>query len=449
MIIFYAKKSHYFFSNLGLGINIFLPSKIIWLINFILIFIFILMVEQTNPRAQKNDGLGKNLFNLVWTDSIDESLDGNGLGPLYNASSCVSCHPKNSRVGPPRLIGEKALGMLVRISVKNNLNQEVPHPKYGTQINTFSVKDFPAEGVIYVTWEYKNGTYGDGESWQLRRPVLLFSELAYGPIDSSVLRSARVPPSLNTSGKIEKVNDSSIITGADPDDLDGDNISGRPNFVRSKITGSNQIGRFGWKAGKYNLKEQVATALIEDMGITNSIYPKQICPLIDINCKTKNNNRTSLELNDKGLLSLVKYISNIDKENSNIINNQASSIEKLGKSLFIRSSCDSCHVPHLKGKNGENVVLYSDLLLHDMGEGLADQRREFEATGREWRTAPLVGLSNLFSPNNKISLLHDGRARGFSEAILWHGGEAMDSRENFRLMEKKEREALLSYLESL
>ena len=430
--------------------NIFRLIQMIWFFNCALIFIVVFIYGHRDANTQESQELGKKLFNLVWTEFSNDSKLGEGLGPLYNASSCISCHPINSRGGPPRFEGEKALELLIRVSIKNDQKNEIPHPEYGSQISTFSLAGVPKDGSVYLSWEGIDGVYGDGKSWQLRRPVLLFSELAYGPIDRFVLRSARIPPHLDVSGKIEQIADISILSSADPYDMDEDNISGRPNLIEAKDSNTMKVGRFGWKAGQYSLKQQVAIALIEDMGITTTIHPNQICPPVEIKCFRKKNNQPIIELDDAGLSALVHYTSMIgEASKSNDTEIKDSSIIKLGESLFKKSRCDQCHTPYLRSKSGELVALYSDLLLHDMGEGLADHRSEAEASGKEWRTPPLVGLGKLNSPYGELHLLHDGRARGFAEAILWHDGEAIHSKEYFRLMSEEHRDALLKYLESL
>ena len=263
----------------------------------------------------------------------------------------------------------------------------------------------------------------------------------------------RVATSIIGIGLIETIPDKLILKWADPYDQDNDGISGRVNIVYDPVTEKKSIGKFGWKASKSSVKHQVISALYEDIGITSNIFPVNRCPKIQMSCLRQSKNIEA----DKSIIDALTFYTSViavparrDFRNINVVN---------GKKIFIKIGCANCHLTNiktgiqkneqLKFLNNQNIQPYTDLLLHDMGDGLAENTNEGLADRNEWRTAPLWGLGLIKNVNGKVRLLHDGRARSIEEAILWHEGEAKKSRENYLKLDKYKRDLLLKFLNSL
>lgn len=374
-----------------------------------------------------------------------------GLGPLFNNTSCVACHIRNGRGLP------EAGQMLIRVSDTRdwNLDSTVDPQQYnleasakadnapavpglGTQIQDYAVYGRTPEAIVEFSWQEKMGHYGDGTEYKLRSPVPKITLPDGNSLPSEVLTSLRLPPPLQGLGLIEAVPESEIARLADPEDRDRDGISGRPNRVWNVKTRSATMGKFGWKANNPTLKQQTASAYVNDMGVTNPLFT---------------NEDGSMDIEEKILDDATFYAQTLAVPARTLLDKLE---VKRGEKLFEDAQCATCHVSTLQTGNHQIVALsqqtihpYSDLLLHDMGEELADNRPDFLATGTEWRTPPLwgIGLTQTVLPYS--SFLHDGRARTLEEAILWHGGEAEDSRETFRNLSKSDHEALVWFLRSL
>jgi CxxC motif-containing protein (DUF1111 family) len=349
---------------------------------------------------------------------------------------------------------EPAPNLVVRISVKGEdpHGGPQPHPHYGDQLQVFGVKGvIPAEGKFGVQWQEHLVALADGEQVALRAPTLTISELAYGPLGADAMTALRLAPPLIGLGLLEAVPDETIVQLAARAPVAG--IRGRVNRVWDESQGKTVVGRFGLKANHGSLREQVAAAFINDIGLSTPVYPEQNCPAIQSGCKEQmvagKPEITSLrlaatELYVRALLVPVRR----QTEDAQI---------RRGEQLFADAHCAVCHVPELKTGEfpslpqlaGQTIRPFTDLLLHDMGEGLADGRPDFLAGGSEWRTPALWGIGLSQKVNGAGAFLHDGRARNFSEAILWHGGEAQVSREAFRQLSREDRDALIAFLRSL
>lgn len=394
---------------------------------------------------------GKELFVLDWLAPEDAPEDHprRGLGPRFNATACAACHFKDGRGRGP---GAPATGeppQLLHLSLPaapGEPGAQRPEPRYGFQLNDRALPGETPEGRLTVTWEETAGHYPDGESFSLRRPRVRVVDLADGPLAAETLTSLRTPPALTGLGLLEAVPEEAVLALSDPDDEDGDGISGRPNRVRDLRRDTVALGRFGWKAGQPDLEHQVAKALYEDLGVTSPLHPG-----------SPDGGGTAPEADRHRLERLTLYLRLLavparrDREDPSVLR---------GERLFARIGCSGCHHPRwttgqvsdLPELAGQTIRPYTDLLLHDMGPGLADDRPEARATGREWRTPPLWGLGLLDvvrRADGPVRLLHDGRARSPEEAILWHGGEAQASRDAFVDLAASERAALLRFLESL
>lgn len=382
--------------------------------------------------------LGKKLFIATWQAEDPGGLG--GLGPLYNAVSCDSCHFKDGR---GRLPGDSRENLVASLS---SSGQSTLGHRYGSQLQEHAIPGAQAEGQLQVTWLEQAGHYGDGERYQLRRPQVRVSQLSAGPLEPEVLISVRMPPQIYGLGLLEALPAADIIAKADPDDSDGDGISGRLPWVEDLVSGKRALGRFGWKAAKASLDHQLTAALSQDMGVTSSLIP--------IEPSEGGDRSGQVEIADYRLQRLLHYVRSLAVPGRRHWD-QADVYE--GSRLFRSTGCASCHQP--QQRTGSTTLLpelanqviypYTDLLLHDMGEALADGRREGLASGSEWRTPPLWGLGYLETVHGETKLLHDGRARSFEEAILWHGGEASAARDRFVQLSKGQRGQLVLFLQSL
>lgn len=403
------------------------------------------------PIAKLRDfTFGNKMFNTNWVEAPASVTSLDGLGPTFNRVSCSGCHLRDGRGRPPRSADEPMNSMLIRLSVLRD-GEAVPHPHYGDQLNPFSIGDVPAEGRASIAYEEVAGTFTDGTPYSLRKPRYRFHDLAFGELGDDIMISPRVAPAVHGLGLLEAVPESTIIALSDAEDADGDGISGRPNKVPNEH-GQNVLGRFGWKANAANLHVQDMNAALGDIGITNPLHPQQNCPEAQTAC-AKAVSGGDLEMSGMQMQKLVFYSQTLAPPARRDVDTPQ---VKRGAKLFEKAKCVSCHTPQLKtGKHAvaqlshQRIQPFTDLLLHDMGEGLADNRPDAEATGREWRTPPLWGIGLVKTVNKHSNFLHDGRARNLQEAILWHGGEAEAAKEAFRAMPKADRDALIAFLESL
>jgi len=398
---------------------------------------------------------GNRLFNTNWVvaPASVKSLD--GLGPVFNRVSCSGCHTRDGRGQPPAGPSDGLDSMLIRISLpgKNAHGGPKPHPAYGNQLNERAIPGVPAEATTRVTWHPVTGIFGDGSGFELRRPKYEFINLNFGPLGGDIMVSPRVAPAMFGLGLLEAVPKEALQAMADPEDADGDGISGRINMVWDDIHQRMTVGLYGWKANQPSLRQQAAAAANGDMGITTSLYPKQNVGQGQTKAAAAYADTTP-ELSDAFLDKLTFYTQTLapparrDVDDPQVIR---------GEQLFADMGCASCHTPTLQTGEypdvpelgNQTIHPYTDMLLHDMGDDLADGRPDFDATGNEWRTAPLWGLGLIEVVNRHTFLLHDGRARNVTEAILWHGGEAEASRERFRHLSAADRAAVVKFLNSL
>jgi len=419
---------------------------------------FTFAARNLDDKARDAFALGDHFFNRNWVTAPASISENDGLGPAFNATSCSACHFKDGRGAPPASSDKDFVGLLIRLSIegKNEHGGPMPEPAYGDQFNPHAILGVPAEGTARVRYDEVPGSYGDGEPYSLRRPTYELSELAYGPMAPGTMMSPRTAPSTIGLGLLEAIAEETVLAGADPDDHDGDGISGRPNYVWNVRAGRATLGRFGWKANQPTIEQQTAGASVGDIGITSSLFPRENCPEAQAACKAAPSGGTpdAPELRDEKLAYMTDYGMTIAVPARR---NWTAPAVVRGAQVFRDAHCSGCHTVKITTGTLERypalsqqvIRPYTDLLLHDMGDELADGRPDFEADGREWRTPPLWGIGLVKSVNKHQFFMHDGRARGFAEAILWHGGEAMAAREAFRTMVKADRDALLSFLESL
>ncbi len=412
--------------------------------------------------------IGDGFFRRTWVTAPSSSQSADGLGPLYNARACQDCHVKDGRGHPPARNDNNAVSMFLRLSVPPISAEEkqliaegarvIPEPTYGGQLQDIAIPGLLREGRMVITYADLPVTLAGGEVVTLRKPAYSAADLNYGPMRADALLSPRVAPPMIGLGLLEAIADEDILAHADPDDKDGDGISGRPNRAFSKMAGGITLGRFGWKAGQARIAEQSADAAAGDIGLSNPRAPFAWgdCTPAQTACRVapNGNNEDGFEAPAEVMDLITFYSQNLAVP---MRRNVAEPQVLRGKKLMYEAGCISCHTPkfatrkdyEVSALGGELIFPYSDLLLHDMGEGLADGRPEAEASGAEWRTAPLWGLGYTKVVNGHTFLLHDGRARDVVEAILWHGGEAQKARDAFAGLPKTDRDAIVAFLNSL
>jgi len=418
--------------------------------------------------------LGEAIFNKIWVPSPSSTTASDGLGPLYNARSCGQCHVNDGRGNPITGGDINTLSSLLRLSVPQNSDErrEVARtgglagdPVYGTQLQPFAVGGIPAEGRVAVDYTLQQIELRDGSIVELRKPVARVIQPGYGEFDprefDPELRSSfRIAPPMIGLGLLERIPAERLEALADPDDADGDGISGRPNRVYDSAAGEYTIGRFGWKAGQPTLAQQNAAALANDIGIGNPTFTSAggNCTQRQSACLAMPNGNTAqqdgLEASTEMMAVLEFYTAHLAVPAAR---DQAQPEIAGGRAVFRELGCAACHTPtQHTGRSSLYPALseqqfqpYTDLLLHDMGPGLADDHTEFDAEGAEWRTAPLWGLGLTGRVSDNRYFLHDGRARTLLEAILWHGGEARTARDRVIDLNTDHRNALLRFLESL
>jgi CxxC motif-containing protein (DUF1111 family) len=396
--------------------------------------------------------VGNSLFNNNWVTAPSSTTSRDGLGPLFNARSCSSCHFKDGRGSPPAA-GEDMVSMLFRLSVPGTAHDGGPSPDpiYGGQLNGSSVLGVAAEGRGILEYFEVAGAYPDGQAYSQAMPRYHVENWAYGDPGAGLMISPRVAPAMTGMGLLEAIPEADILARADPDDVDHDGISGRANFVYDLRAKAPRLGRFGWKANQPTVEQQVAGAMNGDIGVTSSLFPDENGTASEKLDTLANGGKPELE--DVDLEDLVAY--------SRVLavparrNWQAADVKK-GSSLFDDVGCADCHVREqhtgasdIPALASQDIHPYTDLLLHDMGDSLADGRPDYLATGNEWRTAPLWGIGLVHAVNDHTRFLHDGRARSLEEAVLWHGGEGAAARARFRKLSSPDRQALISFLQSL
>lgn len=415
--------------------------------------------------------LGNALFRKIWVSSPSSTQASDGLGPLFNARGCQSCHIKDGRGHPPFPGESESASMFLRLSVPPAAHDErvaldgviageVGDPIYGTQLQSFAVPGLPAEGRMVIDYADEPVTLDDGTVVVLRAPTYSIADLAYGPLSEEIMLSPRVASPMIGLGLVEQIPAEDILLRADPEDADGDGISGRPNWTIAPETNAVMLGRFGWKAGMATIRSQSAAAFAGDIGLSTPLVnlPYGDCTQNQPQCLALPNGeqeRLGVSEAPDPVLDLVTFYS------QTLGVPQRRSVDDptvlAGKQGFYEAGCISCHTPkYVTSKAAENPALrfqliwpYSDFLLHDMGPGLADHRPEGQADGYEWRTPPLWGIGLTQTVSGHTFFLHDGRARTLTEAILWHGGEAQAARDAFAAMSAETRSNVLAFLESL
>lgn len=415
--------------------------------------------------------VGNSFFRRNWVAAPASTRARDGLGPLFIARSCGGCHVQDGRGPLPKRKAdgtlEDAVALLIRLSVPGKAENggPVPEPMYGEQLGNAGVKGVPPEAHVEITHTPVEGKFADGTAWTLQAPHYQLTNLGYGPMAKDVMISPRLAPQVIGMGLLEAIPELEILKNAAEQQAMKGPIKGVPNRVWDNFAGRKVIGRFGWKANTGTVAHQSGAAFVNDIGITSPAFPEEACMPGQKACVEAphgGNAPGRPEADHKVFDDVVFYQATLAPPARRGIDDP---VVKRGEKLFHEAGCQTCHRPsYTTGRSPladshpqftspalENQVIwpYTDLLLHDMGEDLADGRPDFEANGRQWRTPPLWGIGLIRQVNGHTRLLHDGRADGVLEAVLWHGGEASVQRARVVAMPAADREALVRFVESL
>ena len=405
-------------------------------------------ISRSNRRAHV---VGNSFFNKNWVFSPSSTTARDGLGPLFHARSCSSCHVKDGR-GAPTNDSSTSIGLLFRLSVPGKASGD---PVLGVQLATKAAPGVEPEGTVNVRYEEKEVGFDNLKTGSLRKPQYeLITSNHYGDPHAKIQFGPRIAQQLVGVGLLEAVPDTAILAKADPNDEDGDGISGKPNYIFNPESKKRELGRFGWKANEANLRTQTASAFLRDMGITSPIHPVE-----DFTKPQKEKINVTLianppDIDDTKFDRVVTYLRTLAPPAQRNVNYPS---VKRGNILFQKIGCANCHTPSLRTGSdaaidelkNQSIKPYTDLLLHDMGEDLADGIQDSMASGSEWRTPPLWGIGLTKTVNGNTFFLHDGRARSIEEAILWHGGEGSESRKNYSSLSLDDKVDLLNFINSL
>ena len=428
--------------------------------------------------------IGNSFFKRNWVEAPASTTARDGLGPHFIARSCAGCHTMDGRGSPPdwpkTLVAdpEKTVGLLMRLSVPGKPaghDGVVPEPTYGDQFNNAAIQGVKPEGHVEIRSEAVHGRFKDGTRYTLQKPIYTLTDLAYGPMAKDVMISPRIAPQMIGMGLLEAIPESEILANARDQAATGNGIKGQPNRVWDAFAKKEVIGRFGWKANVGSVAHQSAGAFIGDMGITTSVFAGEACTPAQKDCLAAPHGGGSAkgqktvvpaakasterpEIDDDTFAMVAFYTSTVAPP----ARRKPSDPQVLrGQALFAQAQCAACHRPsYTTGEplfpslssakiKGQRIWPYTDLLLHDMGEGLADGRPDHQASGTQWKTPPLWGIGLFKDVNGHQRLLHDGRANGVMEAVLWHGGEAQGAKDAVLKFTDADRKALVAFVESL
>lgn len=404
------------------------------------------------PRAglsvsdQLDFAIGRALFDKLWVSAPASTKASDGLGPLFNARACRSCHIGNGRGHPPEGPDDRRPGFVMRLFHPDGGGD----PTYGRQVQDRAVGGLRSEGHARVTYLDQVVMLNGGQVATLRKPVFALADPGHGPLDPLTRASGRAAQQLIGLGLLARIPDAALAAAADPDDSDGDGVSGRVHWVQD--AGGVRAGRFGYKAAHPSLRSQVVQAFFDDMGLSTPDLSAGYgaCTSAQGACRAAPDGNSAIhggvEVGEDALAATVFYTANLSVPPRRAVTDAA---VIAGEAAFHAAGCASCHTPAQVTADGTVFHPYTDLLLHDLGPDLADPFSTGGAGAAEWRTAPLWGIGLTKTVTGRQSYLHDGRARTLLEAILWHAGEAAPARDHVIDMTPTERDALITFLESL
>ena len=394
--------------------------------------------------------LGKSFFTIPWVEAPAATTARDGLGPLFSANTCIHCHQKNGAGIATDKNAKITRSLVMHLSIPHGSddlkmkNGFIPEPTYGAQLSVNGTSNTPFESSVNLTYKKIIGKYADGSTYELQNPTYKLSNLQYGPLHKDINIAPRIGLALIGLGALESIDEKEILKNEDIEDKDGNGISGKANWVYNPETNSTELGRFSWKGSAATIVQQTANAAHNDMGLSNPLFPSHNCTDAQKECKKESEGKHKFDLPQNRLNAIAYYLKTLKIPKERITQNYSK-----GKELFNKLNCVKCHTQKFKIANGQIIKPYSDLLLHDMGDALSDGHTMYKATAKEFRTPPLWGIGLYKKVSGNISLLHDGRARSVAEAILWHGGEAKETRELFKKLSKKDRDYLIEFVNSI
>jgi CxxC motif-containing protein (DUF1111 family) len=428
--------------------------------------------------------IGNSFFKRNWVEAPASTTARDGLGPHFIARSCAGCHTMDGRGAPPdwpKTLSpepDNAVALLIRLSIAGTPTAHagvVPEPVYGDQFNNAAIQGVKPEGRVEIRSRPLHGQFADGARYTLRQPLYRLSHLNYGPMAKGVMLSPRIAPQMIGLGLLEAIPETEILANAQAQAAAPGPVKGQPNRVWDAFAQKMVLGRFGWKANTGSVAHQTAGAFNGDMGITSAVFWQEACTATQVDClaaphgggrQTGSHGLTPSarataqqpEIDEDTLAQVVFYTSTLAPPARRKPDDPQ---VQRGQALFAQAKCTACHRPsYTTGEplfprlsspriSGQRIWPYTDLLLHDMGADLADGRPDFLASGRQWKTPPLWGIGLIQDVNGHQRLLHDGRANGVLEAVLWHGGEAQAAKEQVLKFNRVERDALVKFVESL
>ncbi|WP_374536952.1 di-heme oxidoreductase family protein [Chitinimonas taiwanensis] len=420
---------------------------------------FSLPLANLTDRQRTDFVVGNSFFKKNWVEAPASTTGRDGLGPHFIARSCGACHALDGRGAPPTftngLQDEQPMALLIRLSIPGQDAHGGPRgePVYGGQFNNDAVSDVKPEGQVKISYSEISGQFADGERYTLLKPKYELVDLGYGPMHPDTMLSPRIAPQMIGLGLLEAIKPEDILANAKAQAAAGGAIKGRPNRVWDAYAGKMLIGRYGWKANTASVAHQSAGAFLGDIGITSKRNPHEECTKAQTDCR-KAPSGGKPEISEDLLDKVIFYSRTLAVPAAR---NQDDPAVQRGRAVFYQAQCATCHTPkyttgNFKGLpqlSQQTIYPYTDLLLHDMGEGLADGRPDFQAGGRDWKTPALWGLGLVPAVNKHSRYLHDGRARNLMEAVLWHGGEAEGAKQHVLKLNKQDRENLVAFLQSL
>ncbi len=409
--------------------------------------------------------VGNSFFRRNWVEAPASTTARDGLGPHFIARSCGGCHVQDGRGAPPDFrkgLSDPPVALLMRLSVPGvgAHGGVVPDPVYGDQLNNAAIQGVQPEGQIRIRYQTLRGQFADGTAYTLRKPLYSLTHLAYGPLAPGVMLSPRIAPQMAGVGLLEAIPEADILANAAAQAAAAGPIKGQPNHVWDDFAQAQRVGRFGWKANQASLASQTAGAFLGDIGITSPQHPDETCTPMQKDCLVapRGAQGKAPEIDERTLADVIFYQATLAPAARRNVNDAK---VLRGQALFAQAQCSTCHrpsyttgaapFPRLSSTKVQGLKIwpYTDLLLHNMGPDLADGRPDFAANGQQWKTPPLWGVGLIHDVNGHRRLLHDGRANGVLEAILWHGGEAQGSKNNVLQLNARDRQALVAFVESL
>jgi len=404
---------------------------------------FALPMAELDASAHRAFGLGNRTFNLVWSVAPSSIPDADGLGPTFVQRSCAACHVRDGRSTLPHA-GAPIDQAVLLLDPIDSRDRAWLRSRFGDKLQIAAIPGVRKEATALVQWHDVADSRGT-----LRRPEITIEQARFRGVAARATVSPRVAPAVMGLGLLEAVPVAMLAERADPMDRDGDGVRGRLNWLDAE---QSVLGRFGWKAERATLRDQVLIAAIDDLGLTSDRFPDARCPPKQRDCR-KAAVSSLVDLDDRFVVSIVDYLRLLAVPAPRT---SADPQALSGRDVFFRIGCETCHrerlvtdaTPAHEVLRDRVVTPYTDLLLHDLGSGLSESGGD-PATRNLWRTPPLWGIGLQQQVNGHLDLLHDGRARGIDEAIRWHAGEAERSAVQYGQLHELEREALIEFIMSL